>query len=516
VPARRHLGAGLVTPTGPVHPIEEESYRILAGRVDLSGFEPGPAAVIARVVHATADPALVDALVVPDPAVRAGVAALAAGAPVLCDVEMVRAGISGTETHCHLAATPSAGDYPSRSAAAMAAGAARFSDGAIVVVGCAPTALAEACGLIERGELRPALVVGVPVGYVGAAEAKERLLDLAARTGVPVIALRGERGGAAVAAAIVNALVRLAAGQPAPSDAPAVLLIGHGTRSADGEAELRRFCEVVAAARPELAVAAGYLEFMSPGVDEAISRLAGRGARRVIAVPLVLLGAGHMKDDGPAALQRARGRHPGIAFSYARDLGVHPLVLGAVEARIREAQPDDGPPDAVVVVGRGSTDPDANADLAKVARLLADGRGLTTALTTASPGAADATTPALGVIEPAFVSLARPGVPEALERCRRLGARRITVVPYFLCTGRLVVRLGEQARAWATEHPDVSVAVGRHIGIDERMVALVWSRYDEARGFDVTMNCDACLYRVALPGYDRRVSVPAPRPAPVD
>jgi precorrin isomerase/sirohydrochlorin ferrochelatase len=504
-----------VTPAVPVHPIEEESYRILAERIDLAGWAPGPAAVVARVVHATADPALVDALVVPDAAVAAGVAALAAGAAVLCDVEMVRAGISGAQTHCHLASTPSAGDHPSRSAAAMAAGAARFSDGALVVVGCAPTALAEACRLIERGELRPALVVGVPVGYVGAAEAKERLLELAERTGVHAIALRGERGGAAVAAAIVNALVRLAANgaDPAP-DSPAVLLIGHGTRSADGAAELRRFCEVVAAARPEVAVAAGYLEFMEPGVDEAVAALVAGGARQVIAVPLVLLGAGHLKDDGPAALERARRAHPGVAFSYARDLGVHPLVLGAVEARIREAQPADGPPDAVIVVGRGSSDPDANADLAKVARLLADGRGLTTAPATAD-GAAFATAPVLGTIEPAFVSLSRPGVPEALERCRRLGARRIAVVPYFLCTGRLVVRLAEEARAWAVEHPDVEVTVGGHIGVDERVVALAWSRYDEARGVDVTMNCDACLYRVALPGYERRGGTPVPRPSPV-
>jgi precorrin isomerase/sirohydrochlorin ferrochelatase len=503
-----------VTPAVPVHPIEEESYRILAERIDLAGWAPGPAAVAARVVHATADPALVDALVVPDAAVAAGVAALAAGAAVLCDVEMVRAGISGAQTHCHLASTPSAGDHPSRSAAAMAAGAARFTDGAIIVVGCAPTALAEACRLIERGELRPALVVGVPVGYVGAAEAKERLLELAERTGVHAIALRGERGGAAVAAAIVNALVRLAAtgADPAP-DSPAVLLIGHGTRSAAGAAELRRFCQVVAAARPEVAVAAGYLEFMEPGVDEAVAALVAGGARQVIAVPLVLLGAGHLKDDGPAALERARRAHPGVAFSYARDLGVHPLVLGAVEARIREAQPADGPPDAVVVVGRGSSDPDANADLAKVARLLADGRGLTTAPAIADGAAAAA--PVLGTIEPAFVSLARPGVPEALERCRRLGARRIAVVPYFLCTGRLVVRLAEEARAWAAEHPDVEVTVGGHIGVDERVVALAWSRYDEARGVDVTMNCDACLYRVALPGYERRVGTPVPRPSPV-
>lgn len=497
---------------GPVHPIEEESYRILAQRVDLSSLAARPAAVIARVIHATADAGLLDALVVPEAAVTAGVAALAAGAPVLCDVEMVRAGISGAQTHCHLATTPSAGDHPSRSAAAMAAAAARFSDGAVVVVGCAPTALAEACRLIERGELRPALVIGVPVGYVGAADAKERLLDLAARTGVQAIALRGERGGAAVAAAIVNALVRLAAGGddgPGRRDEPSVLLIGHGTRSAAGQSELRRLCEAIASARPELAVESGYLELMGPGVDEAAARLVARGARQVIALPLVLLGAGHLKDDGPAALDRARRAHPEVAFSYARDLGVHPLALGAVEARCQEAAPEPGPPDAVVVVGRGSTDPDANANLAKVARLLADGRGLTTVPATAPDGVA---APVLGLVEPAFVSLARPGVAEALERCHLLGARRITVVPYFLCTGRLVVRLGDQARAWAADHPDTEVRVGEHIGIDERIITLVWSRYDEARGADVAMNCDACLYRVALPGYERRVGASAPKP----
>jgi len=503
-----------VTPPKPVHPIEAESYRILAGRVDLSRLPPGPAAVIARVIHATADPGLLDALVVPDDAVRAGVAALAAGAPVLCDVEMVRAGISGADTHCHLAATPSAGPYPTRSAAALAAGAARFADGAVIVVGCAPSALTEACELIERGELRPALVVGVPVGYVGAAEAKERLLALAARTGVAAISLRGERGGAAVAAAITNALVRLADDRSGPRADPAVLLIGHGTRSTAGEAELRGLCDAVAAARPELTVEAGFLEFMTPGVDQAVARLAERGARQVIAVPLVLLGAGHLKDDGPAALGRARRAHPDIAFSYARDLGVHPLVLGAVESRIKEVSLPGGPPDAVVLVGRGSTDPDANGDLAKVARLLADGRGLTAA-TGDEPDAGTATTPALGMVESAFVSLARPGLPDALERCRLLGARRIAVVPYFLCTGRLVVRMAEQAATWAGGHPDTTVTMGEHIGVDDRIVALVWSRYDEARGIDVSMNCDACLYRVALPGYEQRVSMPEPRPAPV-
>ena len=118
-------------------------------------------------------------------------------------------------------------------------------------------------------------------------------------------------------------------------------------------------------------------------------------------VPLVLLGAGHMKNDGPAALERGRRRHPGVRFEYGRALGVHPLVLTLAEERIRAAVGADDPGElAVVLVGRGSSDPDANADLYKVGRLLQDSRGL-------------------GFVEPAFVSLAPPSVPEALERCRR-------------------------------------------------------------------------------------------------
>jgi sirohydrochlorin ferrochelatase len=330
---------------------------------------------------------------------------------------------------------------------------------------------------------------------------------------VPSIVLRGDRGGAAVAASMLNALVRLS-GVSAPGRSPpaSLLLIGHGTRSAPGADELHRFEAALRKARPTVEVRAGFIEFVEPTLDRAIEALVESGAIRVVAVPLLLLGAGHLKDDGPSALARARARYPETAFSYARELGVHPLVLSVMEDRIREvafpesavARWPQGPYDAVVVVGRGSTDPDANADLVKAARLLADGRRLAT-----GDGATATTTPPLGFVEPAFVSLARPSVRDALERCHALGARRIAVVPYFLFTGLLVDRIGEIARTWAGEHPDAEVAVGSHMGIDDRLVELTWARYDEALGAPVTMNCDGCLYRVPLPGYEHRVRGPA-------
>ena len=204
----------MTKPGVQVHPIEEESYRILAERIDLSAWPPGPRAVVARVVHATADPHLASTLVVPDDAVEAGVQAIRSRATVICDVEMLRAAIRGApwlDARCYLGKVASpAPPRSTRSAAAMELAAREHPRGAVIAVGCAPTALAAAVHLIRSGELTPALVVGVPVGFVGAAESKEDLRRVSEETEIPVISNVGERGGAAFAAAVVNALLRLA------------------------------------------------------------------------------------------------------------------------------------------------------------------------------------------------------------------------------------------------------------------------------------------------------------------
>jgi precorrin-8X/cobalt-precorrin-8 methylmutase len=217
------------------HPIEAESYRRLAARVDLSRLPPGQRAVVARVIHATADVGFADSLCFSDGAVDAGILAIQSGAPVVVDVEMVRAGIGGA-SECFLAEARAAGagvesrpagagaesraagagaesraagavGHPTTtlSARAMRLAAQHHPDGAVYVVGCAPTALEQLLDLVKAGLVRPALVVGVPVGFVGAAEAKEWLRTFADLASISNV---GERGGSAVAAAIVNALSR--------------------------------------------------------------------------------------------------------------------------------------------------------------------------------------------------------------------------------------------------------------------------------------------------------------------
>jgi precorrin-8X/cobalt-precorrin-8 methylmutase len=184
-----------------VHPIEAESYRILRSRIDLSHLPPLSRAVAERIVHAAADVSLAASLVLDEAALERGRAALLAGAPIYCDARMAAAGITSRAPIVPLDDPRAKGvGTTTRSAAAMRLAAAAAPPGAVWVVGNAPSALAE---LVARPPADPALVVGLPVGFVGAAESKAALVA----SGLPCVTNVGERGGSAVAVAAVNALL---------------------------------------------------------------------------------------------------------------------------------------------------------------------------------------------------------------------------------------------------------------------------------------------------------------------
>ena len=186
-----------------VHPIVAESYRILRGLVDLSRFGPLGRTVAERVIHASADLEYAESLVLDEGSLQGGLGALRRGAPVVTDVRMVAAGITARKARCYVADPRARELYEelgiTRSAAGFRLAAEEVGPGALWVVGNAPTALFE---LLDLGA-DPALVVGLPVGFVGAAESKEELLA----SGLPAIVNRGPKGGSAVAAAALNALI---------------------------------------------------------------------------------------------------------------------------------------------------------------------------------------------------------------------------------------------------------------------------------------------------------------------
>ena len=270
----------------------------------------------------------------------------------------------------------------------------------------------------------------------------------------------------------------------------ALLVVGHGTKSAEGVAQFAELVEHVRKAHPSDDVEGGFLELSPPPIQDAVARLVGLGHRSVDVVPLVLVAAGHSKGDMPAALAREQGRHPGLVFRYGRPLGPHPLLLADLEERLEAAVPRERWADtAVVLVGRGATDPDANSEVAKAARLLPEGRGI-------------------GTVETAFISLAEPSVPQGLERARRLGYARVVVLPWFLFGGVLPDRIVTQAQEWAAGQPGIEVLCADLIGPSPRLSALVAERWHEIAGGDLRMNCDACVYRVAMPGFADKVGAP--------
>jgi sirohydrochlorin cobaltochelatase len=272
---------------------------------------------------------------------------------------------------------------------------------------------------------------------------------------------------------------------------PALLVVGHGSRDPRGAREFHDLLGLVRRRDPSLTVEGGFIELSRPPISECVDRLAEQDARDVAAVPLMLLAAGHAKDDIPATLVREKLNHPGITFHYGRALGIRPELLELIEERISSVVSETEKEEtAVLLVGRGSSDPDANSDLTKIARLFYEGRPYP-------------------LVESAYVSMTPPGVAEGLERCRKLGAKHIAVFSYFLFTGILEERIRGQSESFAATNPDVEVRYAGYFGPDSRVADLLVERYAEAVEGDIRMNCDVCVHRVALPGFEEKVGAAA-------
>jgi len=193
-----------------IHPIEKQSYQIISDQFDFAGLDHLQQAVAKRIVHATADFDFARSIAFSFQGIESAIEAISSDAPVICDVEMVRAGITKYPTSCYLAETKSTvTGMPTRSYTAMKMAAEAHPKGAIFVVGCAPTALFALTELASRAGFQPALVIGLPVGFVGAAESKAQLIE----SSLPYVSNTGDKGGSAAACAAFNAILTLATSQ---------------------------------------------------------------------------------------------------------------------------------------------------------------------------------------------------------------------------------------------------------------------------------------------------------------
>ncbi len=271
-----------------------------------------------------------------------------------------------------------------------------------------------------------------------------------------------------------------------------VVLLGHGSRDPDGQQELEALVAAYRAARPDLEVVLACVEIAPPPLDAVLDQLGTReGGATIVVVPLFLFAAGHVKNDVPLALAAARLRHPRAHFVAAESLGVHPNLIDMAADRARSAGTAVAPliPDektALVVVGRGSSDPDANGDFCKLVRLLGEGRKF-------------------AWVQPCFIGIARPLFQDAVELVARTRPDQILVVPYFLFTGRLLVRLSEQLAAFAARYPWIRTTLASHLGIDARLLALIDERVQGALGGARPLPCDTCAYRTPVGGVVDKV-----------
>jgi sirohydrochlorin cobaltochelatase len=300
-----------------------------------------------------------------------------------------------------------------------------------------------------------------------------------------------------------------------------VLICGHGSRNRLAVAEFAQLAEALRHLVPELPVAHGYLEFARPILREGLDSLRAQGVKRVLAIPAMLFAAGHAKNDIPSVLN-TYAAETGLRIDYGRELGVDLKMIQAAGARIREAlaaadgtspaapgptagqgaavpttaeaQPARRSPVPIsetllVVVGRGSSDPDANSNVSKVTRMLVEGLGF-------------------GWGETVYSGVTFPLVEPGLRHAVRLGFRRIVVFPYFLFSGVLVSRIRQHTALVAADHPELEFVDASYLGDHPLVVETFRERLEEVLRGDTQMNCSLCKYRAQVLGFELEVGAP--------
>ena len=280
-----------------------------------------------------------------------------------------------------------------------------------------------------------------------------------------------------------------------------VMICGHGSRNRFAVAEFARLAEQLRDRLQPLPVAHGYLEFARPILREGLEHLRGQGVRHILALPAMLFAAGHAKNDIPSVLN-AYAAETGLKVEYGRELGVDLGMIQAAGARIRacleaadsrERAAGKVPPPLhdtlLVVVGRGSSDPDANSNVAKVTRMLVEGFGF-------------------GWGETLYSGVTFPLVEPGLRQVMKLGYRRIVVFPYFLFSGVLVSRIAQHSALVAADHPEVDLLQASYLGDHPQVLHTFEERLFEVLEGTSAMNCSLCKYRAQVLGFEREVGLP--------
>jgi sirohydrochlorin cobaltochelatase len=264
-----------------------------------------------------------------------------------------------------------------------------------------------------------------------------------------------------------------------------LLLIGHGTRDEQGRQTFLDFAEAYHQLDPSRPVVPCFLELTTPTIQEGVDACVAQGYTDFSVLPILLFAARHNKFDVTNELDRARAKYPQIKFHYGRHFGITPPILDLWNDRLAELdKPEHNfhniPRSETVLlfVGRGSSDPDANGDVAKMARILWEGSGYKT-------------------VETCFIGITHPRLEEGFRRARFYEPKLIIVLPYFLFTGVLMKKIFDITAQQQEQYPETSMTCLTEMGIHPQLLRVLRDREIETQLGQVNMNCELCKFRLA-------------------
>lgn len=237
-----------------------------------------------------------------------------------------------------------------------------------------------------------------------------------------------------------------------------IMICGHGSRDKEAEVEFGKVAAGLKKRFPDLPVEYGFLEYSAPNIHMGLNKLVDAGCEEILAVPGMLFAATHAKNDIPSVLTTFEEKQEGLKVTYGSELGLHPAMIEAFQARIYESLGLDpeNPPESLydtmlVVVGRGTSDSWANAEAAKLTRIVNENMGF-------------------GWADTVYSGVTYPSVGEGLERLLKLGFKRVVVAPYFLFTGRLIKRITGYVDKVAAENPGIELINAPYLSDHDKVI----------------------------------------------
>ena len=271
---------------------------------------------------------------------------------------------------------------------------------------------------------------------------------------------------------------------PLPLTRP-LLMVGHGSRDDQGRQNLMDFAQTYQSLDRSRPVLPCFLELTTPTIQDGVDQCVEQGYTDLSVLPILLFAARHNKFDVTGELDRARKRHPQVTFHYGRHFGITPAILDLWRSRLALLDTPQHNPQGIpraetvlLFVGRGASDPDANGDVFKLARILWEGSGYHT-------------------VETCFIGITHPRLEEGFQRARLYQPRRIIVLPYFMFTGVLMKKVGAIAADQQSQHLDIQIDCLPEMGLHPQLFTVLRQRELETQRGQVAMNCELCKFRLA-------------------